>query len=252
MNRFKQIFTRIAPALRAAFFLILGVLFAYAMFGKLTDGLPAIVAPEATKRGKDTMLISLVNLPGSIAANMDTARKASKDTSFAATPANGQFAVKGVNRLPFGRRQEANMSKLESEAVRQARNKGLPLWAWIMLLGSGMLLTGWAIYKKLPERFDEFNKDRDPAELLDLFQLFRLPIQQLNNPRKIKRLANRVRFQYHYLNRLGLFQNASDLQTFMRIRLQAEKGLDVYPLLNTIQHPPLQTTLADLLKGENG
>jgi hypothetical protein len=64
--------------------------------------------------------------------------------------------------------------------------------------------------------------DLDPPGLTALFQAFAGDIQSIGNPRKIKRLSNKIRFQYHYLALKG-FTDAHDFDLLARMLIQIEK-----------------------------
>jgi hypothetical protein len=72
---------------------------------------------------------------------------------------------------------------------------------WTVLLSALLTLLGicYIFYNSLPYYSIEMNRDVDPDALTVLFNKFGREIQSLGNPRKIKRLSNKIRFQYHYL-----------------------------------------------------
>ena len=63
--------------------------------------------------------------------------------------------------------------------------------------------------------------DLDPPGLTALFQDFGGRIQSIGNPRKIKRLSNKLRFQYHYLSLKG-FTDDKDFDNLATILIQLE------------------------------
>lgn len=65
-----------------------------------------------------------------------------------------------------------------------------------------LLLTSMFYYQSRLPVFDP--RDLDPAGLTALFEKCFREIPPIGNPRKIKRLSNKIRFQYHYLTLKGL------------------------------------------------
>jgi hypothetical protein len=79
---------------------------------------------------------------------------------------------------------------------------------WSVLLCALLTLLGicYIFYNSLPYYSIEMNRDVDPELLTRLFDKFGPEIQSLGNPRKIKRLSNKIRFQFHYL----FYKNLAD------------------------------------------
>lgn len=118
-------------------------------------------------------------------------------------------------------------------------------WKWLVIpsllifVGLGIFLS----YKKLPLPNYKLNTDKDPPELTNLFDRKQGMIEQLGNPRKIKRFSNKLRFQYHYLKNQGLIKSDRDLDTILVTLIYIENNrqqmnldkLSVADKLNTLQ-----------------
>jgi hypothetical protein len=96
---------------------------------------------------------------------------------------------------------------------------------WSIIVFAALLVVATAavmVYSRLPYLAVDLQKDLDPEDLTNLFQRFGENIEEIGNPRKIKRLSNKIRFQYHYLTSKG-WKDAYALEALVAILLDLEK-----------------------------
>ena len=76
---------------------------------------------------------------------------------------------------------------------------------WVVLMVVLLLATVglYLFYSRLPFLSPEIQKDLDPPQLTTLFSQFGEQIEEIGNPRKIKRLSNKIRFQFYYISLKG-------------------------------------------------
>ena len=190
----------------------LGAYASYTIFHSL-----ALFSPPP-KEAKDTVLVRLLNVNGSVSNVLST-------PSSSAGTGTGQTGMRNgydSNGRPFSKPadsfsqgsyahptlQLANLLERPITASQQAaatqaiqlKNPALPKWLFILV---GVAILGavfYVVYYNLPYFSDEMNKDLDPPALTRLFELVGPAMLKLGNPRKIKRFSNKLRFQYHYLD----------------------------------------------------
>jgi hypothetical protein len=99
---------------------------------------------------------------------------------------------------------------------------------WLVMAGLlvATALISYYFYQDLPHISRELRKDLDPPQLRALLTVYAEDIERLGNPRKIKRLSNKIRFQYYYLAGKGL----NDLQQLVNVLVQLEGGEARYGL----------------------
>src|ERR1700722_2567451 len=89
----------------------------------------------------------------------------------------------------------------QSRAVRlmKVEHSDATLWIFALVI-TGCLAGAFYIgFFNLPYLSTEMSRDLDPAELTTLFRENASKIEELGNPRKIKRLSTKIRIQYYYL-----------------------------------------------------
>jgi hypothetical protein len=199
---------------------------------------------------KDTVLVRLLNanLPNGPATqelqsnhgvqSQDTTRLAGRLQS--GTGDTGRISRRSAPPvIPIDANQQAS-------AIQAAELKITDFPIWLLILAVVLILAGvfYVLYYNLPYFTDEMNRDMDPPKLTELFSRHGNEFLQLGNPRKIKRLSNKLRFQYHYLELKGL-DHPKDLDQLCRILLMLENR----PLPDRSNEPPKKIrSVADFKK----
>jgi hypothetical protein len=96
-----------------------------------------------------------------------------------------------------------------AQQASRLNNPLFPLWAIVLVVLAISAGIFYVAYFNLPYISPEMRRDLDPQPLTKMFEAYATQIESLGNPRKIKRLSNKMRFQYHYLTLKGIKDEAS-------------------------------------------
>ena len=181
-----------------------------------------------TKSSKDTVLVSLLNFPKqAVFSAGDTGRSRLYDTTKSKRPVD---TSKRTDSQPTMASRPLPPSPpipeaVQSNAVQRIKLERFGPSFWLIALVIAGCLAGafYIGYFNLPYLSTEMSRDLDPAALTILFRQNALAIEALGNPRKIKRLSNKMRFQYYYLTSKGI-TSADSLSALGKALLLLEKA----------------------------
>ncbi|HLX90961.1 MAG TPA: hypothetical protein VKR32_04730 [Puia sp.] len=227
----KAFWQKFGSGLISAFLVCIGFMFAF----NLLEKLGAVAVAHKHREHKDTVYVSLLNgvpayQPGSetIQPNSQSSSREKHDTTQPATsaPTNLQASQVYQPAVPI---TDSERRAAMTTATGKASNIPSIFQLFLFLLILGILGSSYVGYFGLPERSEEMNRDIDPPELTSLFNGYSTQIEALGNPRKIKRLSNKIRFQFNYLVIKGL-ANENNLDYMARILILFEQQSILAPL----------------------
>jgi hypothetical protein len=221
------------------FFLVAGVVMAFLVvnaLNSLPDKPDKPDKPEEAKQPqasrKDTLYVQLTNggIPGTPAPNQNGAANPRKeDTPNASPQASPPISHEGYRQLPLKPKLTSDSLRRSFSAYRGDRTSGYLAY---LLISCGVLiiLLGGIVYlHRIPIISRNIKKDRDPAILDKVFKDCGPKINEMCNPRRIKRFSNKVRFHYYYLSN-GQNMSQNDLSDVVKILLYLEANHSVMDL----------------------
>jgi hypothetical protein len=174
---------------------------------------------------KDTVYVQVLNagaLNVSQVAQMDSgaAGRTSRDTQAIAMQDSlpkSSFIPTAINVTPI-------TSLEEKAAISQYIIVKEQFAFWALVIVSSIIIIGlfYLLYYYLPPYSLGMRLIVDPPVLKQTFEKFRPEIESLGNPRKIKRLSNKVRFQFYYLDKQGV-ANDGNIWSMFKILIYFEK-----------------------------
>ncbi|PWV56131.1 hypothetical protein [Chitinophaga sp. S165] len=174
---------------------------------------------------RDTMFVKLVDVPEGLNSPVSYARQ--NDGDSVRLQSSGGGSPIGVaprhdsslrsNYIPA---HVINDSDMEAAVKKHSRDSFLTSSVTAAIL-SVILFLFWIAWKTLPYIPHDMVLDKDPEELKRVFNTYRDEIEVLGNPRKIKRLSNKIRFQYQFLSLKNLI-NKNSARTLVVVLLMLE------------------------------
>jgi hypothetical protein len=188
----------------------------YAVFHLLAAN---IRPPE---KHKDTVLVQVLGAAAynpALASRPDSAINRNPNQPISSSTQTKDDTTKtrigGFTRIDSFRRPPAAIPIPADSLARAVTSGKLALAAfpwWLVILAAliVMAVLFYILYYRLPFLSAEMRQDLDPPQLTKILRKYSAGIESLGNPRKIKRLSNKIRFQYHYLVAKG-FQKSDEL-----------------------------------------
>jgi hypothetical protein len=182
-------------------------------------------------KGHDTTWVKLLDAPTQGYATMEKnstapARQLAAQTDITSNDSINNPYFEGLKNNYIDR-SYITTSPVNDEMIRKAvsafqLSQHNYSW-WVAALLAVFIFIGilYVFFYNLPHYSLEMRKDVDPEDLTKMFNKFSSNIELLGNPRKIKRLSNKIRFQYYYLENKGLV-NTSNLEKLFSILLLFE------------------------------
>lgn len=190
-------------------FTLAGAYTSYSLFRSLAVSNESRVEEKT----RDTMFVKLLDMPGVLNQTNSPGKEvglADVDSQYN----NEKFAGDTSPVVDVGDeesvRKVTGIADSDVENVFKKHREGSNSISTLSALSlATILVLLWAGRKVLPYLSEDTVLDKDPEELTRVFKTYSQQIELLGNPRKIKRLSNKIRFQYQFLHIKGLIDQNS-------------------------------------------